>query len=208
LPFEEVLHQYSVTMKHDLRAGLDSYLRAQQQRGLGDVRLASGRSLQPFSRGLADAATNLLIKAMRSLANGDPSRAQAFVERAVSLPFDEHERWSPAAAAGEQLLYDAVTDAVEESPEDDSAWLDAALHTLSHVGPHAAPVLREVLRSVPDAHELGKDERRRLRAGIADVPDQGELVDQSLSDEELTVTLIQVLEACNTYAAEFAARRP
>lgn len=40
------------------------------------------------------------------------------------------------------------------------------------------------------------------------MPDQGELVDQSLSDEELTVTLIQVLEVCNTYAAKFTARRP
>lgn len=195
-------------MNRQLTDGVDAYLRAQQERGLGDVQLASGRSLQPFSQGLTEAATNLLVKAMRSLASGDRAKAQAFVERAVSLPFDEHEEWSPAAAAGEHLLYDAVTDAVEESAADDSAWLDAALHTLRTAGPRAALVMRQVVGSVPEAYELGKDELRRLRAGIADLPDQGELVDQSLTDEELKVTLIEVLEACNAYAAELAARRP
>lgn len=184
-----------------------AYLRDEVERPLGDVQFASGRSLQPFSRGLSEAANNLLVKAMRSLATGDRARAEALVDRAISLPFDEHERWSPAAAAGEQLLYNAVTDAVEDADADDPAWLDAALHVLGGTGPHAGPLLGHVLESVRNVYDLSKDERRRLRAGTADLSRQGELVDQSLTDAELKVTLLEVLETCNAYAAELARLR-
>lgn len=187
--------------------GLDAYLRAEQERPLGDVRLASGRSLQRFSSGLSDGATNLLVKAGRRLAAGDRATARGFVDRAVALPFDEHEEWRPAASSGEYLLFSAVTDALEESEADDSAWLDAALEVLAGAGPLAAPVLGEVLWSIPSSYELGKDEQRRLRAGIADVPWRGELVDQDLTDEELTQTLLEVLETHNAYQAAIAARR-
>ena len=187
--------------------GVRSYLRAEQERPLGDVRLASGRSLQPFSDGLREGAFNLLVKAMRSLASGDQARADRLVDRALSLPFDEHEEWSPAAASAEFLLYNAVTDALEDSEEDDTAWLEAALAALAHAGPHAGPILRHVLESMLSVYEVSNDERRRLKAGIADVPDRGELVDQSLTGAELKAAILDILGTCNTYAAELAALR-
>lgn len=183
-----------------------NYLREETERPLGDVRLASGRALQPISRGLHEAATNLLVKAMRSLADEDRDRAHALVARAISLPFDEHEEWAPAAAAGEQLLYNVVTNALEESAESDSTWLDAALSVLERAGSRVRPLLRDDLESVVAVYSLTKDEQRRLRAGIAPIPQGAELVDQTLTDDELKETLIAILEACNAYADELEAR--
>jgi hypothetical protein len=192
-------------MGSEVSPGVDAYLRGERERPLGDVRLASGRALQPFSRGLSQAASNLLLKAMRALANGDQARADSLVARAVALPFDEHEEWRPAASSGDYLLYEAVTDALEGSPADDSTWLDAALAVLAQAGPHAGPTLRHVLESLLSVYELSKDERRRLRAAVSSVPNHGELVDQSLTDGELTAALLDILATCNAYAAELAA---
>jgi hypothetical protein len=192
-------------MNSKLSDGVDAYLRGEQERPLGDVRLASGRSLQPFSRGLSEAASNLLRKAMRALASDDQAGADSLVARAVALPYDEHEEWSPAASSGEYLLYEAVTDALEGSPADDSTWLDAALAVLAQAGPHAGPNLRNVLESLLGVYDLSKDERRRLRAAVSSVPNHGELVDQSLTDAGLSAALLDILATCNAYAAELAA---
>lgn len=194
-------------MADHLPDDVEAFFRAQRDRPLGDAQLASGRTLQPISRGLHDAAINLLTKAARCLAAGDRADALRFVDRAVALPFDDHEECSPAAAAGQQLVYNAVTDAVEESPSDDPTWLDAALAALAGAGLEGGAVLKEVLRDILPVYDLTDRERRRLRAATADAPKRGELVDRPLAQDELGAVLVEVLEVVNAYAAELASRR-
>jgi hypothetical protein len=110
---------------------MDAYFAARADQPFGDAELVSGRTLSAFSRAGLTAADNLLAKADRALAAGDLQRARRFVDRAATLPYDEHEQTAPAAYAASMLLFTAVTDTLERSPEGDSSWLDAAVEALS-----------------------------------------------------------------------------
>jgi hypothetical protein len=48
------------------------------------------------SDGLQEAGRNLLDKAFRAARAGEAPRARGYVERAVRLPFDEHEQCGTA----------------------------------------------------------------------------------------------------------------
>jgi len=49
------------------------------------------------SEGLHTAGDNLLRKAARALSSGDEAQSRRYVERALDLPFDEHEAWKRGA---------------------------------------------------------------------------------------------------------------
>lgn len=96
-----------------IRDALLDYLSERADAPFGDVEALSGRTLQPFSLALRQAAENLLFKARRALDDHDVDRAATWVDRAVELPFDEHEEVAPAAQAVHMDLFCAVTDAAE-----------------------------------------------------------------------------------------------
>jgi hypothetical protein len=116
--------------ENGVRRSLVDYLSGRANRPFGDVESVSGRTLQPFSFAGQRAAENLLAKARRALDDNDVDRASALVDRAIRLPFDEHEGAAPAALAVHMDLFCAVTDALERAEADDSRWLDAALDVL------------------------------------------------------------------------------
>ena len=84
-------------VERDLLQSFEDYLAQRADRPFGDVEAISGRTLQRFSVASQQAAENLLSKARRALDDADTNRANRLVDRAVQLPFDEHEGAAPAA---------------------------------------------------------------------------------------------------------------
>ena len=78
-------------MDEPTASSMVAFFRQQADQPLGDVRLASGRTLAPFSTAGLMAAENLLASAERALAEGDLERMNHFVDRAAQLNYDEHE---------------------------------------------------------------------------------------------------------------------
>src|SRR6188472_171642 len=160
-------------------------------RGLGDIPLRATAALAPFSRAEMDAAKNLLDKALRALDDGDEARARRFVERAVALPYDEHEQVHPAAMTAQHQLFVAVTDALESG---DDEWLDAVIDTFASAPEEARYCLRDVLSSVLQDYELSDGDQRRLRRLIREVPERAELPDLDLPPEQMATAVLEVLE--------------
>ena len=162
--------------------------------GSGRHPAARDRYLAPFGRAQMDAATNLLDKAVRALDDGDDARARRFVDRAVALPWDEHEKVHPAAMMAHQQLFDAVTDALEAGGDE---WLDAVTDTLASAPEEARYSLRDALTAMLHAYELTGADQRRLRRLIRDVPERAELPDLDLPSDQLATAVLEVLEGAS-----------
>lgn len=178
-------------------------LRRLSDRPLGSVAIASGRTLQPFSQSLLMAAQNLLEKAVRH--RDDPEKRMRFIDRAVALPYDDHEEAHPAAMTAGQWLFMAVTDAVEEALPGDESWLDAAIAVLRDTGDPGRTELRHVLDVVDQDYVVPDPERRRLRRALAEFPPEPgwvELVDRPL--EGLRDRVLAVLDVTAAYAEAYA----
>ena len=167
------------------------HMEQEANRGLGDIPLRATAALAPFSRAEMDAAKNLLDKALRALDDGDEARARRFVDRAVALPYDEHEQVHPAAMTAQQQLFVAVTDAIEDGGDE---WLDAVIDTFASAPEEARYCLRDVLSSVLQDYELSDGDQRRLRRLISGVPERAELPDLDLQPEQLATAVLDVLE--------------
>jgi hypothetical protein len=195
--------------ENGVRRSLVDYLSGRANRPFGDVESVSGRTLQPFSFAGQRAAENLLAKARRALDDNDVDRASALVDRAIRLPFDEHEGAAPAALAVHMDLFCAVTDALERAEADDSRWLDAALDVLGGADGTAACDLRDVLVAIDHDYSLSPPEHARIRAAIASIPDRAELRDLDVTASELCEHVMSILDARRAYgrALEFGAMR-
>ena len=137
------------------------------------------------------AATNLLHQALRALDNGDEDGARRFVEQAVALPYDEHQRMHPAAMMAQQQLLSAVTDALDNGGDD---WLYAATDAFRSAPQQARYTLRDVLKEVIHGRELSDGEEWRLRRITKDVPERSKLPNLELSPEQLAPAVLEVLE--------------
>ncbi|WP_206446500.1 hypothetical protein [Agrococcus sp. KRD186] len=167
----------------------------------GNLLSASGRALAPFSRASESAAENLMEKARAALVDGDRERAVALVDRAIALPFDQHEQQTPAAAGAGMQLFLLVTDELEAADADDARWLDAALDVLETADPSARCDLRDVLLVVDQDFFIEPAESRRIRAAVRTIPQRTELRDLAPDDPELADRIMSVLAACNAYDA-------
>ena len=176
-------------------------MRERADRPFGEVQATSGQTLQPFSIAGQQAATNLLVKAHRALDDGDNNRARRFVDRAVSLPYDEHEDTAPVALATHMDLFCLVTDALERSEADDSRWLDAAEEVLDNVDETGRCDMRDVLVAIDHDYSIRAEEHRRIRAAVTPIPDRAELRDRHLTPTELGDQVMSILHACGRYRA-------
>lgn len=197
--------RYSHRVDADRLGELDRYFAERANTPFGDLELASGRTLQPFSIAGQRAASNLLVKASRALDNGDSERARAYVDRAVRLPYDRHEESRPAAMEAHMALFCLVTDALEDSEEEDSRWLDAALTVLAAADEAGRRTMRDVLTAIDHDYHLSRTERASLRSAAAAVPDRPELRDLDLRPDELGDCVVSVLAVCRDYRAALAA---
>lgn len=192
-------------MDQDVLRSLEDYLADRADRPFGDVESVSGRVMQPFSIAGQQGAANLLGKARRALNDGDPDRARAFVDRAVRLPYDEHEQAAPVAIAAHMELFCLVTDTLEQAEVDDARWLDAAVHVLAIADEPARYDMRDVLASIDQDYSLSSPERSRIHSAVAPIPDRAELRDLDLSPTELGDQVVSVLAACRDYRAALKA---
>ena len=178
--------------ENDIYEDFRQYVKREANRGLGDIPLRATAALSPFSQAQMDAATNLLHKALRALDDGDEDRARRFVERAVALPYDEHERMHPAAMMAQQQLFSAVTDALDNGGDE---WLDAVIGTFASAPEQGRFTLRDVLKEVLQDYQLSDREERHLRRITQDVPERTELPDLELPPEQLAPAVLEVLES-------------
>lgn len=155
----------------------------ERERPLGGLRDRSNRVLAPVSEGLHTALDNLLRKAARALSSGDEDQSRRYVERALDLPFDEHERIGPAWFSASMLLFTTISDRLDVSPEDDDSWLTAAEQALQRCDPAAVPALLGALAAIAHDRELARAEARRCRrlvgAAPADAWDENEPADRN-----------------------------
>lgn len=180
---------------------MNAYFQEQADQPFGNVELISGRTLVPFSRAGLTAADNLLTKADRALADGDPERAGHFIDRAAALNYDDHEKTAPAAFAASMMLYRAVTDALERSREGDSRWLEAAVMALSAAGGWGRSEMRHLLLVVRQDYVLEPGESRVIEEAVVEVPERTELRDVTLSPAELAEAVTSVLQILQSYRA-------
>ncbi len=160
--------------------------------------IAGNRGLQEVSRGLGEAADNLLRKALRAIEAGDEERARRLVDRACRLPWDEHEECYPAPWSAQMMLYTSVGDALEEAGEGESDWLDAALEILpelSEVGrEHLATTLFGFVRQDAVFH-LAPAEQKRIRAATGIRPIDLDDLPEETPHEELVAMTRALLDA-------------
>lgn len=176
----------------DIRARFERYLAEQSNRGLGDIPLRPTAALAPISRGLDTAATNLLTKALRALDDDDEARAKQLVERAVALPYDDHEQVHPAASVANQLVFNEITDTLEDCEDH---WVSAVADTFASATEEAKYALRDALKDILDDYNLTPEEQHRVRRLIRDVPERAELRDLDLPPPALATAIVEILES-------------
>ncbi len=197
--------RYSHRVETNPLSEIDRYFAARADTPFGDVDMASGRALQRFSIAGQRRAANLLLKATRALDDDDPERARAYVERAVRLPYDRHEKNHPAAMEAHMLVFNVVIDALEDSAEDDPTWLDAAIEAMSTADERGRCTMRDVLMAVDQDYDVSRAERRALRSATAAVPDRPEMKDLDLAPDEMAGCVESVLAVVRDYGdARFA----
>ncbi|GGC84452.1 hypothetical protein GCM10011512_09110 [Tersicoccus solisilvae] len=194
-------------MTEDPKAMARSLLHDLADRPLGGAELASGRTLLPFSASLLIGAENLLAKAARAWRN-DRARAERYVDRALALPFDEHEEAYPAARAATLYLYQLITAAIDELEDDDESWLDAAITVLRSSTGAGQAELRDALEDVPVIGGISETEEDRLLRAIGAVPEEPgrvELDDRPIG--ELRDRILAVLDVGAAFEDAFAQLR-
>jgi hypothetical protein len=140
----------------------------ERDRPLGGLREESNRTLAPVSDGLHAAGDDLLRKAARAVASGEEDRAYRYIQRALDLPFDEHERIVPAWLSASMLIFTTITDRLDTSPEDDDSWLTAAEQVLQRCDPAAVPALLGSLATIVGDRSLPQVQARRCRRLVGD----------------------------------------
>lgn len=136
----------------------------------GHLRLPSNHVAAEVSNALHARAEALVSKAYVKLGAGKPHLAQELAARAAALDYDEHQQCRPGYWAAHMMLFNAVTDALEEAAEDEPSWLYAALEVLGagdslslSVGARA---MRDVLADVADDYEVTAAEKTVIRSRI------------------------------------------
>jgi len=183
--------------------GIDEWLRQDRDRPLAEVMRPSNLIGAEVSDGLQAAGTNLLEKALASVLAGEPDRARRYVERAVQLPFDEHEQVGTAWWAAAMLTHARLADDLESCEPGDDSWLTAAESALAGADPLAAQALKGALVAVADAYQLTGPERERCRVAARGCdPDSWDVIEPA-EDDERVVAVLDVVELTAAYATAF-----
>lgn len=178
------------------------------QHPLGNLNTARGRALQQTSMAIQEGAINLLTKARHAILDGNVERADTFLTRAVTLPFDNFEESTPAGIAATMMLFNLITDEAETSESGEHAWLDAATDVLVETTGTGTADLQRTLATIGADYQLEPREQRVIKHAVADMPDLAELRDIADDDHaELAARVHAVLLVCNAYETALATRR-
>jgi hypothetical protein len=175
----------------------------------GEMARQSGRLLNARFTAQITGAQNLLTKAIRALAAEDPDRAEALIQRAAQMPYDEREQDSPGVRAASVLVYSLISDQFENSEPDDLAWLDVVLQVhpgLDSLGQAevASMVHGFVLQGA--IVTLTATEKRRIQQAFGDAPLEADLGDDPHATVEQRTGIIRSLTRAAAALSEAYAR--
>ena len=97
------------------------------------------------------------------------------------------------------LLFMFVTDTLEQTPEGDSSWLDAAVGAITAHDGWGRSEMRHTLLAIRQDYDLGRSERRTIDQVTAAVPERAELPDTRLGATDLAAAVTSVLQVLHTY---------
>ena len=117
------------------------------------------------------------------------------------MAYDEHGQTAPAAYAASMLLFTAVRDTLERSPEGDSSWLDAAVEALSSNDGWGQSEMRHTLLVVRQDYVIEPSESRTIGDAAAAVPARIELRDANMVPNEIAAAVTSVLKILQIYRA-------
>jgi hypothetical protein len=187
---------------------VDTWLRRDRDRPLAEVIRPSNRIGATVSEGLQAAGTNLLDKALAAVVAGDQDRARRYVERAVRLPFDEHEQVGTAWWAASMLMYTVVDEELEACDPGDDSWLTAAESVLVDTEQLVAQALQGTLVSVTESYQLSRRERERCRVATRGCDANSWAVQEPAGEAERVAAVLGVVELAAAYIAALEAARP
>ena len=147
----------------------DNYADPSRPRGLDRARRASGRAHNEEFSAAMTGATNLLLKAADAIWRDDAVRADRLIARACSLP-PHPDDGPPAMRAATQMIYDAVTDDVEDSLEGDNWWLDVSLTALDSATGAGKISLASTLHEIPKVYFVSAEAERLIRDRVPAAP--------------------------------------
>lgn len=160
----------------------------------GELARQAGRARNARSSAQVERAENLLRKAARRIEAGDADAAERFLTRAAAIPWDDNDEWSPCIHGASMLLYTPIADAQENSPMDDSGWLDRSLDVLARIDGRGRSELASILHGFViqrDLFDLTTDEISRIRAVAGDAPLEAEHGDVEEISVEAKVEIVR-----------------
>ncbi|WP_347354464.1 hypothetical protein [Intrasporangium sp.] len=175
----------------------------------GQAHFNPTRALAPFSQAWFHGAVNLLHRAAAALADGDRARCVALVGRVARMPYDDHECACPGAIAANLLPFDAMVEAIEDSPAGDDTWLRAAVEVTDRSPAAAQQELRHVLSAILHDFELEARESRLLSRVVDRLPVGPALRESGpLDPVELAPLILGLVEATAAYRDLLGLRSP
>ncbi len=156
----------------------------------------SGRMLNARFSAQITGAENLLTKAIRALGAGDGDRAEALIQRAARMPYDEREQDSPGVRAASVLVYSLISDRFEDSEPDDLAWLDVVVAVHPGLGPLGQAEVASLVHGFvlqTAVFTVTATEKRRIRQAFGDAPLEADLGDGPDATVEQRADIIRSL---------------
>jgi hypothetical protein len=132
-----------------------------------------------------DQAHRLLIRACGDLVAGRREPAEAAIEKALRLPWDELDDVDTALNVASMLLSGAVMEAFDDCPVDDNTWLQHVEVVLDRCGPHARTELRRTLARMARDRGLDAWDRERIRRRLVPVQELEGGIDRRIATERL-----------------------
>lgn len=133
----------------------------------------SGRMLNAAGQAQIVGARNLLNKAIEHLASGDSQRAEQLMLRAARMPYDAREGGSPGVFAATMLVYDLISDYLEDSDFEDSSWLDVPIAVHDRLDATGRAEVASIVHGFVLQKTLfttSPTEKRRIRQVFGDAP--------------------------------------
>lgn len=151
-----------------------------------------------------EASENLVSKALRVWGT-DRDRADRYLEVAARFPYSDSELAYPLLWTCHMELFNAVTDAVEASSENDHRWLDAALALLEHPEEMVRVEITEILNVVRQDVRLTPCEAKRIRQTCSGYPTVDDFLCPPLAETAVRAHAAAILSAVVQYADAWAA---
>ncbi len=160
----------------------------------------SGRMLNAVGLAQIKGAGNLLDKAIGHLISGDEQRAEQLMLRAARMPYDQREAGSPGVRAATMLVYDVISDELDNSGIDDPTWLDVPIAVHDRLDPTGQAKVASIVHGFvlqKAFFTTSPAEKRRISEAFGDAPLNADLGDGPTATVEQRLEIIRSLVAAS-----------